>query len=654
MSRGARRRRVDRSRRWARPAALLVAVLAVLLLPAGAASAADGSIAYVEAGEDGLRILVDVPAGTQADLTGVQVTLDGKELTATAESTRQGTEVRRTTVLAIDTSRSMRGKGRFTAAKEAASAYLRTVPPDVAVGIVTFDSDVEVALEPTEDRAAAQAVLEGLGLSQDTLLYDGLAAAVRSAGTLGQRTVLVLSDGADTGSETSLEDVSTLVEDTETRVHVVGLDLPADQLAPLRSIATTGKGEVITSTGDALTRTFAAQAAAVADQVLVTAPLPEAFTASVANVVVTLPTAAEPVVARALAPVEVAAAGSSAATGTPDLAIDGGWVAPAWLLWVGLGVLAVGLVTVAVLLVPPPPAPLSIADRVTAYSRYGAGPAGAARESDEKAAEPMLEQAKAAAAGVLDRNHGLNDRLTRRLAAAGSEFKPSEWLLVHVGVVLAGGVLGLLLGGGSIVVGLIFVLVGAALPPLYLRTVAGRRRKAFDNALPEVLQLLSGALSAGLSLAQAVDTVVREGPEPIASEFKRVLVEARIGVALEDAFEGVAERFNSRDFAWAVMAIRIQRQVGGNLAELLTTVAATMRERQFLRRHVRALSAEGRMSAMILCSLPPVFALYLLLTNPAFLEPLYRDPRGIVISVAGVAWLAIGVFWMSRMVKVDV
>ncbi|NHA00011.1 hypothetical protein G5V59_06760 [Nocardioides sp. W3-2-3] len=79
--------------------------------------------------------------------------------------------------------------------------------------------------------------------------------------------------------------------------------------------------------------------------------------------------------------------------------------------------------------------------------------------------------------------------------------------------------------------------------------------------------MISGALSAGLSLAQAVDTVVREGPEPIASEFKRVLVEARIGMPIEDAFEGVAQRFESKDFAWSVMAIRIQRQVGGNLAE---------------------------------------------------------------------------------------
>ena len=126
---------------------------------------------------------------------------------------------------------------------------------------------------------------------------------------------------------------------------------------------------------------------------------------------------------------------------------------------------------------------------------------------------------------------------------------------------------------------------------------------------------MSGSLSAGLSLAQSVDTIVREGSEPIAGEFRRVLVETRLGVSLEDALEGVGERFESKDFEWVVMAIKIQRQVGGNLAELLDTVAATMREREYVRRQVAALAAEGKLSAWVLGGLPPLFMLYLLLTN---------------------------------------
>lgn len=633
-----------------RLAALLVVLVAALLLPAGPASAEDGSIAHVESTADGLRILVDVPAGIETDLDGVSATLEGTELDATASATSSGSVVKRTTVLAIDTSRSMREAGRFDAAKQAATTYLQTVPPDVEIGIVTFDSAVSVALAPTTDRGAAQTVIDSLTLRQDTLLYDGLVAAVTAAGTSGQRTVLVMSDGADTGSKATLDAVVSAVETNGTSVHIVGLDLAERQLAPLRTIARAGKGDVITSTGSALAEEFASQAQALANQVLVTAPLPANFNATVANVVVTLPTAGEPVIARALAPIE-AASTPDLPDSLPTLPSDSGWSAPDWLLWVGLAVLGLGLVTAAMLLVPKPAGPMSIADRVTAYSTRTSG-LDMTQEA-KPASEPVLDQAKAAAAGVLERNSALNERLTRKLGAAGSEFKPSEWLLLHIGVVFAAALFGLLIGKGNIIVGLVFMVLGAFLPPFYLRFMAGRRRRAFDNGLPEVLQLISGALSAGLSLAQAVDTVVREGPEPIASEFKRVLVEARIGVTLEDAFDGVAARFQSKDFAWAVMAIRIQRQVGGNLAELLTTVAATMRERQYLRRHVRALSAEGRLSAMILCGLPPVFALYLFLTNPDFLEPMYVDTRGLIVSAAGVLWLAIGVLWMSRMVKVD-
>ncbi|WGX94709.1 type II secretion system F family protein [Nocardioides sp. L-11A] len=634
-------------------ASLLTALLALLaLLVAGPAHAADGGIAHVESTGDGIRILVDVPAGVRVDLAGVRATLDGDELDAAATSTSSGSAVRRTTVLVIDTSNSMRKQGRFEAAQRAATTYLAAVPEDVEVGIVTFDSTVEVALEPTTDRAAARTVIGGLSLQRNTLLYDGVIAATDLAGDSGQRSLLLLSDGADAGSSAALEDATAAIEDAGTRVHIVGLDLPEDQLTPLRAIAEAGKGDVITSSGSALAAAFAEQAEALADQVLVTAPLPDGFSADVATVQVTLPTAAgEPVVARALAKIETASTPGTAAP-LPTISDDGtGWTAPDWLLWVGIGVFAAGLLAVALLLVPARPAPMSIADRVTAYSTRVTGLEE--REQHKPQADPVLDQAKAAAAGILERNSALNDRMTRRLAAAGSEFKPSEWLLLHIGTVLAGGVIGLLLGRGSIIVGILLMVVAFFLPPLYLTYMAGRRRRAFDAALPEVLQLLSGALSAGLSLAQAVDTVVREGPEPIASEFKRVLVEARIGVAIEDAFDGVADRFQSKDFRWAVMAIRIQRQVGGNLAELLTTVAATMRERQFLRRHVRALSAEGRMSAVILCALPPVFAVYLFLTNREFLNPLVADLRGWILLGFGAVWMAVGTFWMSRMVKVD-
>ncbi|MGH3363074.1 MAG: type II secretion system F family protein, partial [Nocardioides sp.] len=202
--------------------------------------------------------------------------------------------------------------------------------------------------------------------------------------------------------------------------------------------------------------------------------------------------------------------------------------------------------------------------------------------------------------------------------------------------------------------GVIFLAVGAVGPWLYLGFKRSRRKKKFESLLADTLQLISGSLSAGLSLAQSIDTVVKEGQEPIAGEFKRVLVETRLGIELDDALQGVADRFESQDFAWIVMAIRIQRQVGGNLAELLETVAGTIREREYMRRQVAALAAEGKLSAWVLGGLPPVFMLYLLIAKRDYVMPMFTEPMGWMMLGGAAMLLGVGAFWMSRLVKVEV
>jgi tight adherence protein B len=132
------------------------------------------------------------------------------------------------------------------------------------------------------------------------------------------------------------------------------------------------------------------------------------------------------------------------------------------------------------------------------------------------------------------------------------------------------------------------------------------------------------------------------------------LMEARLGVPIEDALDGVADRMASKDFAWVIMAIRIQRQVGGNLAELLTTVAATLRERERLRRQVHALSAEGRLSAWILGALPIGFALYLIVARGSYLQPLWSDPLGWSLLLLGAVLMVGGALWLRKVVRVEV
>jgi tight adherence protein B len=327
-----------------------------------------------------------------------------------------------------------------------------------------------------------------------------------------------------------------------------------------------------------------------------------------------------------------------------------------WMMYAGIGAVGLGLMGLLILLVPFERT-LSTEERVQQYAaRAGTGvPASAPITVPlSRPEETALQSAKDAAANVLSRNVTLEQKIAQRLDGAGSQIRPAEWLLLHAAIFLGMSVLGLVIGGGNLVIGLVFMVIGAAAPSMYLRFRRKRRKKRFESALPDTLQLMAGSLAAGLSLAQSVDTIVREGSEPMTSEFKRVLVETRLGLSLENALQGVADRFQSEDFDWVVMAINIQRQVGGNLAELLNTVAGTMREREYIRRQVAALAAEGKLSAYVLGGLPPGFMMYLLLANRPYVMVLFTRPLGWLMLIGGAVILSVGIFWMSRLVKVEV
>jgi len=319
------------------------------------------------------------------------------------------------------------------------------------------------------------------------------------------------------------------------------------------------------------------------------------------------------------------------------------------------GAAAIGLglaVLVALLLMGKPKDRESHVQRQLDF--YASGSNGTAVVSTAKVSRrqrDVRESAVAVAENIVTKG-GLEERITQRLTAAGIAFTAAEWLLLHAGVVVGSALVGLLLSGPLAMI--LFVLIGAEGPWLFLGVKESRRLKAFSAQLADTLQLMSGGLSAGLSLPQAVDTVVREGAEPMASELQRALVEQRLGVDIEDALDGVAERMQSKDFRWVVMAIRIQREIGGNLAELLNTVAATIREREYLRRQVLTLSAEGRLSAWILGGLPVVFTFYLGLTKPGYLAPMYTTSIGWMLTIGGIVLLGIGVLWLKSVVKVEV
>jgi len=633
--------------RLGRALAAFAAAAALLGIAGPAQAAGEASISHVEPVSGAIQILVSVPPATQVDLSKVSVSIDGQDTSSTAELASSTQDVQRTAVLAIDTSDSMEG-ARIAAAKAAALTYLEAVPANVQVGIVTFDSTVMRALESSTNRDAAKAVVNGLTLARGTSLFDGVRTAVQMTGTEGQRSVLVLSDGIDT-TDATLGQVTASIENAEVLVDAVALEQSSAESGPLRAMTEAGKGQFLNSDPASLRAAFQEEANALARQVLVTAQIPEGMTKTQASITVSLVAGTQTLKTEAFVPIQ----GAAAPTGpnAPAASSGGGLEISKNVMYGAVAALGLGLILMLTMLTS---MATTAVDRESVEARIAqfTAPEDQRQQKGGGEGRDLRETARDAAAEMLKHNQSLEARIATRLEAAGSGFKPSEWFLLHGAIAIGAGFVGLLLAKG---VGLvIFLGLGIVIPWVYLGVKRGRRLKAFNRQLADTLQLMSGSLSAGLSLAQSVDTIVREGNEPMTSEFKRVLVEARLGVNIEDALEGIAARMESKDFTWVVMAIRIQRQVGGNLAELLNTVADTLREREYLRRQVATLSAEGRLSAWILGLLPPLFMGYLTLTKWDYVRPMYTTPFGWLMLGGSGVLLAVGVLWMSKVVKVEV
>jgi tight adherence protein B len=641
-------------------AVLSTGAAGVLLALTGApATAATSSIDYVEPTEGGLRVVVsldDLAAGTAPDLATVTATVDGEPVPASAESLSNATDkVARTTVLALDVSESMAQGRRFDQAKAAAKAFLANVPEDVKVGLVAFAGDVEVVAEPTVDTDQLAEAIDDLTLSTRTRVYDGLIEAVESAGTEGSRSVLLLSDGRNT-NDTELATATQAAKESEVVVDVVALAQGAGSPF-LEEIAEAGGGEqVAADDATALEGLFERQAAALASQVLVTVEGSEELTGKEGTLEVTLQVDGTPVTDDAFVSFptpDTAAGGGEAATEL--VPADTGFVIPAEAMYLGLAAALVALTFVILLAtgVLGGDKQQDAVDRsIEAYTRQGAKKLAAAAKEPEN--QSVTQQAVAGVEKALEGQKGLEVALGDRLEVAGLNLKPAEWLLMHMGIAVLLALIGLLMTGGNAVFMLAGLFFGILGPWAYLSFARSRRLKRFKGQLADTLQLMSGALSAGLSLAQGADTVVREGSDPVAGEFRRALMETRLGVEIEDALMGVANRMQSVDFEWVVMAIRIQREVGGNLAELLNKVAETIREREYLERQVLTLSAEGRLSVWILGGLPPGFMAYLAVANPDYLEPMYTSPLGWAMLIVMAVLLVAGIFWMRKLVKVEV
>jgi tight adherence protein B len=515
--------------------------------------------------------------------------------TASASVTSPAAGSPRIAMILLDVSRAL-SNVETQDAREAALRYASALPSDVEVGLVKFSDQWQEMLPPTPNRAELAGALNASHRSGETAtaIYDALTAAeaaVKAAGGAAGSRLLVLSEG---------ESISGPALTLTIPVDVVAWHSDADDnLAALQAIASESGGRVATPADSAtLASAFAATAHAATE-------------------------------------------GSAGAPSTPR-----GFP---WGLVLLLACIFAAFLSV-VLLLAGPRSPDNPARRLEAQleRHYAARRESRATDGDGKVAS--------AAIGSVARLLGSTgeQRLALRLDLAGITRSPAEWVVLGCALSLVLAAL-LTVVTNSLLAG---ILIGALVGWLGMRLIVSvrisRRQAAFAEQLPDVLQLVAGALQSGFSLPQALDTVIREGSQPAAGEFSRALAETRIGGELEVAMNKVADRMNSTDLRWTVMAIGIQRQVGGNLVEVLSNTVDTMRERAQMRRQVRALSAEGRLSAYILVALPLLMAGYMFLVRRDYIRALYTTAPGLTMLIGSVVLIVVGSIWMRNIVRLEV
>jgi len=241
----------------------------------------------------------------------------------------------------------------------------------------------------------------------------------------------------------------------------------------------------------------------------------------------------------------------------------------------------------------------------------------------------------------------------KKLLQAYVLMKPQEFFMISVIAALLGFLVMLLLTG-LLPMAVVGAVIGFLAPDFYVNRIIRKRSQKLNGQLPEALNIISNGLRAGLSFSQAVSIAGKDLESPIGDEFTKIIRDNTLGKSMENSLEDFSERTNDEDVDMFVTAMIIQRQVGGNLSEVLDTISNTIRERVRIRGEVRTLTAQSRLSAMIISFLPIGIALVLSIMNPSYIGQLFDNIIGLMMVGAAVVMMLIGVFILSKLVKLEV
>jgi tight adherence protein B len=542
-------------------------------------------------------------------------------------------------VVAIDRSRSMAG-GQLDDAVAAARTFLAAKGGSDRVAVVFFGSKAFQATPFASSTIDADDALRTMAVDTEsgTALNDALALSAKMlSGEEGRaRVVVLLTDGQDVSSKTSLEDALADARKTGAIVYPISIGGSAKTKQPLQQMASeTGGASKSAATSSTLTAVYSSLAAELKRTWRI-----EYVTAARPGEKLHLRVALDP---------EGAASSDLTIPGEfAEPSSGGGLPSP---LYTPLGGLVLTML-VAFLILTACGFLLTSAKGSWVKSRLAPHVEGGPRKSRQKKKGERL----AAFAGLFRAteqafgHRRLWMKLQRLLERADVPLRTVEFAYLMLGCAFVVAFFAVLMGRSGLGI-LIALAVGAVLPYMWVSFKAKRRMNAFENQLPDLLVTLAASLKAGHSFKQGIQTLVDEGQQPASKELGRVISDTRLGRPMDEALSDTAERIGSKNFSFVITAVTIQRQVGGSLAGLFDMVADTVRQRQQFARKIKGLTAMGRASAYVLIGLPFFVAFAITLLNPSYMDPLYHTPTGHHMIMGGLIMMGFGSLILKKLVS---
>lgn len=618
--------------------ALVATALALCAVAAPAGAAVDLRLTKVsDAPFPDRAFILSAPAGTTFNPGDVQLRENGRRVTNSDVLAAEAAGAKELgVVLVIDASRSMRGRP-IRAAMTAARAFARRRSPEQPLAVVTFNERPQVLLPFTTDSAAiGRALASPPRLGHDTHVYDATVAAMRllDEADVSPGSVVVLSDGADTGSRASAEGAVAATRAAGARLFTVGLRSGAYDGQSLERLAQGAGGRATTATSPAeLARIYDALGSQLANEYLISY---RSYATPGTRVFVDARVTG---VAGHASAQYVAPHGAGGPSPFKRPAGQAFWTSVIPLILVSL-LCAVPLALLVLVVLGPAHRPL--ANRLRGFVAVP---------------EPEDVRSRSLTGHVLD---GAERSLegSQRWAKFKEELEIARIKMPPIQVVgwtaVATVVVGwALASGGGTPFGLLAMLV-----PLGVRAAIVRRlvqqRKLFAEQLAENIQVVASALRAGHTLVGALSVVVEAATDPSRSEFRRVVADEQLGVPIEETLEVVSRRMESRDLEQVAIVATLQRETGGNTAEVLDRVAETIRGRFELRRMVESLTAQGRLTRWILTALPVALLVVFTVVNPDYTRPLFTTPMGQFLLVVAAVLIATGSLIMKKIIDIKV